>query len=375
VSEQTAQPRSSVMDVSSPLQHDDPALASFAERTRSARRVLVVDLGFLGDGIHLIPALWDLRRHYEQAELHLASTPQGCEVVGLSGTIDRFWPVALRREQRSLAGQLRALRSLRQHDFDVALNLSASDRSVILMGLVGARHRLASRPGRWHAWYRWLVPHWIPQSDPGLPVFEQFRQSLTWAGFRPGPKRFDLQIPDAARAWADSHVPAGAVHMSVCSANPLKEWPVHHHAKLANQLLRVNPGLAIAVSASARPREQERLTALLELLPGSAVRRLPAGMSVAQLAAVLVRCRFHIGPDSGVTHVAMALGIPTFSIFRRRGTGWEGWIPRGPEHRVFLQRCSCARDHDAPCAVRGAAECLEALSPEIILEACHPHLD
>jgi len=163
--------------------------------------------------------------------------------------------------------------------------------------------------------------------------------------------------------------------MSVCSANPLKEWPVRHHAALANHLLQANPGLTIAVSASARLREQERLTALLELVPGSAVRRLPAGMSVAQLAAVLARCRFHIGPDSGVTHIAMALGIPTFSIFRHRGTGWEGWIPRGPEHRAFLQPCSCARDHDAPCAVRGVAECLEALSPETVLEACRPRLD
>ena len=343
--------------------------------TRTQRRVLVVDLGFLGDGVHLIPALWELRRHYQQAELHLVSTPSACAVIGLTGAVDRFWPVELRPEMRSLVAQLRLIHSLRRQRFDVALNLFAADRSVILMGLIGARHRLASRGGRWHAWNRWLIPNWLPQPKSGVPVFEQYRQALATAGFQLALPRFDLQLPEAARAWADSQVPAGAVHMSLCSANPLKEWPVQHHAALARLLLREKPGLTVAVSASARPREQERLATLLQLLPGQVVRRLPAEMSVAQLAAVLARCRLHIGPDSGVIHVAMALDVPTLSIFRRRGTGWENWIPRGPKHRAFVQACPCAHYRRAPCAVRGVPECLDALQPETVLDACRPHLE
>jgi ADP-heptose:LPS heptosyltransferase len=357
------------------MQHTDPELASFAQQTRAKHRVLVVDLGFLGDGVHLIPALWELRTHYAQAELHLVSTPSACAVIGLTRAVDRFWPVELRPELRSLAAQLRLILSLRRQRFDVALNLIAADRSVILMGLTGARQRLACRGPRWHFWNRWLIHHWLPQPKCEGPIFEQFRQALATAGFQLGPPRFDLRIPDAARAWAESQLPAGTVHMSLCSADPLKEWPVRHHAALARLLLREKPELPVAVSASARPREQERLDILMQLLPGQPVRRLPAEMSVPQLAAVLARCRLHIGPDSGVIHVAMALDVPTLSIFRRRGTGWEGWIPRGPKHRAFVQACSCARRRTAPCALQGVPECLDALQPETVLDACRPHLE
>ena len=42
------------------------------KRTRDARKVMVLDLGFLGDTIHLLPALWMIRQAYPQAELHAA---------------------------------------------------------------------------------------------------------------------------------------------------------------------------------------------------------------------------------------------------------------------------------------------------------------
>ena len=40
----------------------DPA--HFYSRTRDARKIIVVDLGFLGDTISLAPALWELKRLY-----------------------------------------------------------------------------------------------------------------------------------------------------------------------------------------------------------------------------------------------------------------------------------------------------------------------
>ena len=44
---------------------------NFFERTRTARKVMVLDLGFLGDTVHLLPALWMVRQTYPQAELHV----------------------------------------------------------------------------------------------------------------------------------------------------------------------------------------------------------------------------------------------------------------------------------------------------------------
>jgi len=58
-----------------------PDLKRFYERTRNAKKIVVVDLGFLGDTVHLVPALWEIKDHYPQAELHVLSSPLGCEVL------------------------------------------------------------------------------------------------------------------------------------------------------------------------------------------------------------------------------------------------------------------------------------------------------
>ena len=43
------------------------ALTGFYEQTRAARKIIVVDPGFLGDSLHPIPALWELREHYPES--------------------------------------------------------------------------------------------------------------------------------------------------------------------------------------------------------------------------------------------------------------------------------------------------------------------
>src|SRR5438552_12137105 len=43
----------------------------FYHRTRGARKIMVLDLGFLGDTVHLLPALWEIRQAYPAASLHV----------------------------------------------------------------------------------------------------------------------------------------------------------------------------------------------------------------------------------------------------------------------------------------------------------------
>lgn len=341
----------------------------FAGLTRAARRVLVIDLGFLGDAVHLLPSLWVLRRHYAQAEIHLLASTSACEVVELTRAVDRLWPLEMRREKRTLVEQWKTLRQVSRLRCDVAINLNAADRSIILMGLSGARHRLALLGGRRHAWNRWLIPHWLPEPDRTLPVYEQLRQALGGGGFGLDEPCFGLEVPEAAQSWAADRIPEGAVHLSICSAAVLKEWPLDHYARLISLLRDLDPTLPIAVSASARAREQRQLDVLWKQLTPDSVIRLPSTMTLAQLLAVLARCRLHIGPDSGVIHLAMALGLPTVSFFRRRGEGWRGWVPVGDRHKAFLRDCTCLRDRGSPCAAAGSPRCLEGLSPEAVFEA------
>ncbi len=347
---------------------DPRSIGEFLACTRAAGKVLVLDQGFLGDSLHLLPSLWEIRRNYPVAALHVVTTPVACEVLSLAtGCVDRLWPLELMPDKRSLSAQLRLLAGLRRERFDVAINLNASDRSIILTGLCGARWRLGLSGGRWHFWNRWCIPHWLPEPDPDLPVFEHHRRALAAAGLQLGDARFGLQVPPDAIAWAETAVPAGAIHLSLNSANPLKEWPVRRYRELVDLILRRVPEADFVLSGTRSAREQARLDAFFAESRDPRVKRLSAGLTIPQLAAVLTRCRLHVGPDSGVIHLATALGVPTVSLFRQRG-GYRSWLPVGERHRHFLAPCTCEDDRGSRCEQAGEPECLARLAAGEVAE-------
>src|SRR5205809_6074231 len=98
------------------------ALSGFYEQTGAARKIIVVDLGFLGDSLHLVPALWELREHYPQAELHARSSPLGAEVIRLAPCVDRVWPLELAPDKRTWREQWRLVRAWRRERVYLAFN-------------------------------------------------------------------------------------------------------------------------------------------------------------------------------------------------------------------------------------------------------------
>ena len=93
-------------------------LADFYNTTRGARKVIVVDLGFLGDSVHLVPACWELRRHYPEAQIHTVSAPVGAEFLALAPCVDRAWALELDPRRRTLSDSLRLVHALRRERFD-----------------------------------------------------------------------------------------------------------------------------------------------------------------------------------------------------------------------------------------------------------------
>jgi ADP-heptose:LPS heptosyltransferase len=344
-----------------------PELAGFYAATRDAKKIVVVDLGFLGDTVHLVPALWDIKGHYPNAALHVVSAPVGAEVAQLAPCVDRAWPVVLDPKKRSLREQWQLVRDLRRERFDVAFNFPGADRTTILTWLTGAPWRLAHEGGRRHVWNRWLIPNWAPRQDLDVTVYEQKRQVLAACGFKLQPPRFDLRVDDASIRWAEALAPRDALHISLNSATPFNEWPVEHYAALLQLLWKEFPDLRVVASGSAREREQARLQGLRTAVDDQRLQILPNNLRIAQLAAVLKQCRMHFGPDSGVMHLATALGVPAVALFREQ-KGYKGLIPVGPQHRPITFPCNCLEERKAACLQSGRAECFALIQPASVAE-------
>ena len=101
--------------------------ANFYGQTRAARKIIVVDLGFLGDTVHLVPALWELKSGYPQAKLHVLTSTVGAEVLRLAPCVDRAWALDMYRETRTLRQQWQVLRALRRERFGFRRACDARD--------------------------------------------------------------------------------------------------------------------------------------------------------------------------------------------------------------------------------------------------------
>lgn len=145
------------------------------------------------------------------------------------------------------------------------------------------------------------------------------------------PKSVDLPSPAVRadvvmQAWADQWlrevVPDQgdpiAVHPG--SGGRRKCWPVEHLADVVKALN--SPILLMEGPADTKPCD-----ALAKLLAGRAPVALARGLSVPQAAALLAQCRLYVGNDSGLSHLAGALGVPSVVVFGP--TDPRVWAPLG----------------------------------------------
>jgi ADP-heptose:LPS heptosyltransferase len=179
-----------------------------------------------------------------------------------------------------------------------------------------------------------------------------------------------LRVPEKARESAAT-IPANSIHLSINASAAVKEWPLENWIELARMVLKSDPAAQLVATAAANAREAARLERLGEAVRDARLVCLP-GLNLGQLAALLQRCRLHLGADSGVLHLAAALGVSTFSVFRKYA-GLKEWLsPDALRHKYLAARCRCIEEGRKDCQVRGRSECLAAILPDEVFEAIRP---
>ena len=141
-----------------------------------------------------------------------------------------------------------------------------------------------------------------------------------------------------------------------------KNWPLTHYYEVSRALAWE---YKLGVVWLAGPAEAAWLP-YLKALAAAQGQALLAGAPLMRVAAVLSRCRLFLGNDSGLTHLAAALGGPAVvALFGPTDPGV--WAPPGKRVRILTGTCAqapCARGRTIPCP---KPQCLEDLSPERVL--------
>lgn len=154
----------------------------------------------------------------------------------------------------------------------------------------------------------------------------------------------DLNPPPAPHIWLDDAAETSATALTINidkilalgpSANwPPKQWPANRYAMLAQKLTEKGGVLAGAkIMLLAAPHETEQLQPIYDLLPTEQIIDL-VGQDLLTVAACLKRADVFIGNDSGLTHIAAAMGIKTLALF---GPGWEKIYAPWGDHTAVLR--------------------------------------
>ncbi|MGD0348855.1 MAG: glycosyltransferase family 9 protein [Verrucomicrobiota bacterium] len=311
---------------------------NFLERTRHAKKVMVLDLGFLGDTVHLLPALWMVRQAYPQAELHCAVAEHVVSLKDCLPWVDRVWGYMRYPRHATLRENLQMVSNLRKEKFDVLINLNGSDRSSWLTFLSGARARLGRMPeGGGPPFWRRMFTDFVRHPFFPEPVYRQRCRCLEKAGFPCKPPEFHVEIaPGHLQAARINPADAGTYfHLSPFTTDDRKELPVAQLAGLINAAQARWPGKKWVVSGAPTERERNKMDALLKRLPRPPWRVFAGELDLLQLAAVIQHSAVHLCGDTGTLHLALMTNTPAVSWFRPN-PGSEVWIPAGEKFRTIL---------------------------------------
>ena len=333
-----------------------------------ARSVLVIRHRAAGDLLLTTPALRALRAALPAARIDvLVARGLGSLLEG-NPDVTR----AIEFDRRSIGSQAALYLKLARGGYDAVIDLVSNPRSAWMAALTRARVRAGiDIPGRSWA-YTVAIPREHEGSRGGAPRYapEASLDLLRALGVPDQGLRLTLQVAPRARQAIEGWLRAEGIGPNdpLLACLPAGSWP--SKTWIPERFARVMDALApqgeviwlwgpgerdLAESCRALMRERSRLA---------------PSMGWQELAALLSRSSLWVGNDSGPKHVAVALGVPTVTVFGPTHPGtWHP--PEGPHAVVEATGLECLHCNANVCPLPGDRHmrCMRDVTEERMIEA------
>lgn len=289
----------------------------------SPGRVLIVKLSSLGDVVHTMPAVQDLRAAFPQARVDWVVERGFAPLVARCEGVARVIPCELRKWRkaplaRATRHEWRAFRNeLHAEAYDAVVDLQGLTKSALIAHIAhlapgGRRYAMANRTdgSSYEAPTRWVADVAIAM-DPASHAVQRGRalcaQALGYA--LQGPPRYGL-----AHAGGPRENTVVLVHGS---SRADKCWPEEHWIALGQRLIAQGHAIGLPHGSEEELARGERLAQAL----GPQARVWPR-LPLDALTQRMARCAGAIGVDSGLSHIAVALDLPHVQIYNF-DTAWR----------------------------------------------------
>ncbi|MDX9822591.1 MAG: lipopolysaccharide heptosyltransferase II [Syntrophales bacterium] len=329
--------------------------------------ILIRGTNWIGDAVLTLPSLAAVRAAFPAAHVSVLAKPWVAEVYALCPEIDEV--ILYRRPgiHEGIRGLIRLAGELRVRRFDAVILLQNAIEAAILSCLA----RIPVRAGYGTDGRALLLTHAVKKA-PGIGDVHQTRYYLEMVkalGCRETGKELHLATGREHELLADKlldRLGMAGKHPLVGIApgaayGPAKRWFPERFAAVADRLI-LDQGASILLFGSDGDRPA---AASVSRHAAGPLVDIAGQTGLKEAIAVMARCDLFISNDSGLMHLATALGVPTVAIFG--STNPMTTAPVGKRSVVVRREvdCSPCLKTDCPTDFR----CMDRITVEDILEA------
>lgn len=318
------------------LNHD---LLLFKTTVQNLSNILLIKTSSLGDVLHNLPVVTDILKRFPATQIDWVVEESFAALPALHHGVQKVIPVAMRRWRKSWwswRDEVRAVcRDLRARHYDIALDTQGLLKSALI-----ARFARTTRCG--FAWDSAREPLASLFYDRRYSVakdqhaVERNRQLAGLAlGYTPdGAPDYGIRPPALARpAWLGNEKYAVLLH---ATSRADKLWSEANWIELGRYLHEKNIRCVVPWGGD---EERARSVRLADAIPGAIT---PPRLNLNEAAALLGGAQAVIGVDTGLAHLAAALGVPTVGIYTMTDPALTGLY--AGKRAINLGNVNCAPD-------------------------------
>ena len=318
------------------------------------KRVLLIRLRSIGDTVLSTPSIHALKRFLPDAEIDILVEDWVAPVLAEHPFTNRV----ISFERASLSARARVAHEIRSRHYDVVYNLHGGTTATFLTRATGARHRVGYASYQYSQLHNHQAPSplllWGQQKTHSV---EQQLALLGWTGVpvtdRP-PTRLaltreaDARVDEILAASELTDQKFALIHPAAAFAT--KQWAAGNFARVADYLA----SKGVATVAIAGPNQGSVLN---ELIAAAASRVVVCDLSLPEVTALAARSQLFVGNDSGIAHIAAAVGTPSVVVFGSSNIAhWRPWSSAPAE--VIFEEMPCQPCHGYFCEKFPEPECI-----------------
>jgi len=330
-------------------------------------KILIVKLSAFGDIIHALPALDDLIKQPNVDEIHWLVDARFAFTAELLPESVKVHKVALKGE-RPLRDAWAMIKTLRKEEFDLIFDLQGLIKSGIMARAIGPNvlgfdaRQSPEKPNRF-----FVRP--VPFHRDDTHVVQLYRR-IAAAPFNTAPdneampyRSPTVEVTDIMRAKGKQALSEVGINepfsiLHVGGSFPTKRAPDSHWPTIAAELAEAGKVLVLWGN------NEEQVRAGMACSVSKNVVTPDQMLSISAVSGLLERADVYIGQDTGVTHLAAAVGCPTVCLWGATAPWRMGAL--GSEHLHVVAQVPCG-----PCFKRtcDAFICMPSIRPEHITSA------